>query len=611
MKRPALHLLFILLAALGGALDAETTVETRFNPARLSLGNPAQYIVEIVETNDQTMPEAERISSLPIPDPGALELRNGRTSTSAETRILNGRPEYSRTQSLIIDAIPPRTGSFTIPAYEFTYKGETLRAPAATLEVLERDADAGPATDELVFLEADAPDNLYLGQSVPLHLKLYLNERVRLGDLESFNRTADGFTLSDLPRNPDETIETVDGRRYRVLTWPLALTPIQEGRQDLGFQFSLRALLPDSDRRDPFGRRSPFGGGIFDDFFGRPERINVYTEPHQVEVKPLPEEDRPDSFSGAIGEFTMRVEVDSRNTTEGEPVMLSVEVKGRGNFDRIQGPPLPEDAHWRSYPPESDFEADDDLGLRGTKRFDYVITPQTPGTLRFPPVKFAYFDPVDQTYTELVSRSITVEVAESDTPAPSPAPDREADADAPTEADAPELERTLSPEEALTVPDYRPRPARNLDADPFRAPWFYLLNGLCLLAFLALALTLRHRRRLRSDPDYALLRAARRELNTACADAVQAARAGDADAFFRAAQRAVRLDATTRARRDLRNAELPELEAEYTRLGADDSVNEANRALFAQAHARRFSGRHTDADLAAAQAQLETILNAR
>ena len=157
---------------------------------------------------------------------------------------------------------------------------------------------------------------------------------------------------------------------------------------------------------------------LFDDFFTRSERFSLSTEPRTVEVLALPTAEKPASFTGAIGDFAMQVYTDRNQTQVGEPIMLSVEISGNGNFDRINGPIIPETADWRSYEPESNFQPRiADSALLGTKRFDYVMIPKQAGTLEIPEMRFAYFEPGTQRYTQLSSPAIEIEVSPSDRPA--------------------------------------------------------------------------------------------------------------------------------------------------------------------------------------------------
>lgn len=605
MHRSYRYSLFLLpLIAL--AAQAEITVTAVFNPPRIALGDTAQYVVEIRETSSQQQPDPDPVNSLPIPQAGGLELRNGRTSTSRQTRIINGAAEYSVSQQLIIDAKASGLGRYSIPSYTFEYKGETFRIPDATLQVVERPADAGPTADELIFLRSDAPEQLYVGQTTEIALNLYISDEVRLSGLNSFDRKADGFTVSELPE-ATESSDIVNGRRYRVLSWPLTVTPIRTGTQNLDFEFTLTASLPgQNNRSNPLSRRG-FGGSIFDDFFGRTERFTVYTEPKEVEVRPLPTDGQPDSFSGAIGDFSLQVYTDRRSTQAGEPFMLSVEVAGRGNFDRINGPALAESKDWRSYTPEATFEPSAGASTqRGTKRFDYVLIPQNAGELTIPPVEFAYFDPEDAAYVELSSPPIDIAVSPSDRPTPPP-PSASTEDPASLQPGAAPIARQMSIEEALLTLDYRPRSiSRNL-GNPIQQSGFWVLNGLLATLFLVLAYALRRRRRLAEDPRYADLHAAQKDLR---ASRKAAQSADKADAFYAQAQRAIRLATTCRTGQNHRSAHFEELAQAMQNSGVDSTIIEASRRLFQTADALRFGAQSNQSELDTAKKELERVLNA-
>ena len=89
--------------------------------------------------------------------------------------------------------------------------------------------------------------------------------------------------------------------------------------------------------------------------------------------------------------------------------MLSVEISGRGNFDRIQEPPIEKTSEWRSYSPEVTFQSKNELSLEGTKRFDYVFIARESGQLQLPKIAFSYLDPQTGEYTELISPPIKVD----------------------------------------------------------------------------------------------------------------------------------------------------------------------------------------------------------
>lgn len=584
--------------------SAEISVTAIFNPPRVALGDKAQYVLQIKETDTIRQPEVERVTSLPIPQSGGLELTYSRTGTSQQTSIINGEREYSVTQQLIIDADAPRVGTFTLPSYVFEYKGQTLRAPSASLQVVERGANAGPTTDELIFLKADTPDQLYIGQTTAINLKLYIATNVRLSSLSSFDRSADGFTISELPGS-QETSEIVNGRSYRVLNSTLSITPIQTGPQDLNFQCTVSASLPGQNNRsrDPFGGRG-FGSSLFDDFFTRSERFTLYTKPTTVEVLALPTVDKPASFTGAIGDFAMQVYTDRNQTQEGEPIMLSVEISGNGNFDRINGPTIPETADWRSYEPESNFQPSSaGTDLLGTKRFDYVMIPKQAGTLEIPEIRFAYFEPVAERYTELSSPTIEIEVSPSDRPAAPSGPSTQTTP--PQRTEILPVQQELTVEEALLTLDYLPSSSQQ--TSHWNSPRFWSINAVIAVGLVTTGLVLRRKRRLKEDPTYADQQSAKQELRTTKAAAQQAKAAED---FYAQAQSAIRLAVTYRSGGNHRTANIDTLCGTMLKTGLSEQAISQTRRLFAIADALRFGGRESNSDLAKAKSELKGILKA-
>ena len=592
---------FLILAIWAtSTLNAEIRVSTRFEPARVAAGSTARHIVEIVETDSSTMPSPQRITSLPNPSNGGFTRRNTRTFSAQSTQITNGYRNYSSTQQLIFDAVTSKAGSFTIPSYTFEYKGERLQAPAATLTVIERSADAAPTVDELIFLKTDAPEQLYVGQTTPITLKLYISSNVQLRGRPSYGRTADGFTVSSLPEEFNQSVEMFNGRRYRVYSCPLTITPISAGPQDISFQYTLAAQMPDQRNT----RNSPFGSSsVFDNFFGRTERFNIYTEPKQIQVLTLPTKGRPKSFSGAIGMFKMQVTTDSDSTRVDEPIMLSLKLSGQGNFDRIKSPALPKARGWRNYQPESTFEGDDSQPLKGVKRFDYVFIPEKSGALKLPAVSFSFFDPKVEKYVELTRPALSIKVAPSLRPA---MPTQPIATNTDDSAPAIDLTKALSPDELLLTLDYRPSTGRTIETNLLSSSWFYRLNSAGLLALTISSIWIVRLKKQRQSDDYALISEAKQALKAT----LKASQSSDAATFYRCAQEAIRLATTARVKRNLRSADIAELEAIFKQCNlADDSIEQA-RTLFTAADNHRFSGRSDSADLQSARTQLNTILKA-
>jgi hypothetical protein len=598
MHRLYLYLPILFLTTCASLAQAQVSVRAYFNPPKIAQGSSARYIVEITEKSTQSMPANETVNTLNITPVEGLALRNGRISTSQQTNIINLKNEFSITQTLTVDATPEAVGSYSIAPYNLTYKGDVYIVPSATLEVIERGADAEPSVDELIYLDVVLPESLYLGQIIETELKLYCSANVSIRSLNNFNRTADGYTVSELPDESIESSEFIDGRRYRVYSWPLQITPIRSGSQSIEFEFAISALIPQQrNQRDPMGMRSPFGSSIFDDVFGRAQQINLYTPPTRIEVKPLPLEHQPESFSGAIGDFNLQVFADTKNTSVDEPIMLSLKLSGKGNFDRISGPELPKSASWIHYDPESSFEPKNDSKLEGTKRFDYVFIPQKSGTLELPEVKFSFFDPETEEYVELGSPPIEVSVKPSARgQLPAPTNSKQPTAEAAPSAKAP-VTVEASPEERLLTLNYQPKPSKqSLDRNLLQSTAFWAVNLALAVITVGGYIYIRRHRTYRNSSVYALKEAAKKSQKMAEASIKDAISSSNREAFYEGVQMYIRSYLTRMTGKN----QMASTKSEIKQALIATKATESEQALLAEtlndAELVRFSGGHQKAN---------------
>ena len=96
------------------------------------------------------------------------------------------------------------------------------------------------------------------------------------------------------------------------------------------------------------------------------------TEPVKLVIKPLPVIDRPDDFTGAVGKYTMDVLAKPTKVKVGDPITLTINIRGEGNIQTIGEPLLDSESmkDFKAY----DFEAkvtitDRGYGIKGEKLF--------------------------------------------------------------------------------------------------------------------------------------------------------------------------------------------------------------------------------------------------
>lgn len=139
--------------------------------------------------------------------------------------------------------------------------------------------------------------------------------------------------------------------------------------------------------------------------------LTLKTPPINILVKPLPQKDQPDSFSGAVGHFALDLRVDNRELYRGDPAVVKLIVSGTGNFPLITDPTI----NWPKGTEVSSPQVTENVNrykfpLRGEKIFQYRLDTRTPGTFTIDPIEFSYFDPVSVRYITLHTQPATFTV---------------------------------------------------------------------------------------------------------------------------------------------------------------------------------------------------------
>jgi hypothetical protein len=209
---------------------------------------------------------------------------------------------------------------------------------------------------------------------------------------------------------------SVNGKTYQAQVYKTALTGVKPGKLEL--------VSASQQFRIAFGFSSganPSFGGPFQNY--QEQVVTVKTNGASIEIKPLPIAGRPPNFSGTVGDFTLTASAVPVTTKVGDPITMKVEIKGFGNFDRMETPTLSDRNAWRVYDPSSETTPLDDIGLSATKTFNFPIVPEKKVS-NLPTAEFSYFDPNTEKYVTLKSSPIAVTVEDQPqlTVSPTPTP---------------------------------------------------------------------------------------------------------------------------------------------------------------------------------------------
>src|SRR5438477_6189669 len=531
-----------------------------------------------------------------------LEIRRTGTSQRIEMNNLN------LTSSVIYDytVMPLRAGRFTIPPQTIRVGNNSLRTPALTLNVADspgrssgtrpgRDAAAASASS-LVFAELIVPSKTaYVGEIVPVQIRMGFDPRVRPRLVEPPEITGQGFTAQKLQQSGENT-ETISGRPYEVVTFKTAIAAARAGKFEIGpvkakaqVVVPRRQSAPRSRPRSPFDlldQDDPFSDPFFSNPFSqRGERrdVEIKSEPVALEVKPLPK-NAPPSFSGAIGNFTMTTDAKPKTVQVGDPITITSTISGRGNFDRVNAPVVEDERGWHKYPPSSKFKQDDEVGISGTKTFETVLSPDEKKQA-LPVLAFSYFDPVKEQYVTLRSEPIAITVQGGAAPTQNVAASRPA---SPTPAPATRPAATAKPADILYQLTEQPAATESF-APLYTRPVFWTAQLIPFLALIGLA-GWKIRQAKADNREARRITALQHEL----AERMRKLHRADASPreYYAEASRAVRVKAALASGSRQIDPNVVDAETAADTFGLNGDSRERLRRLFEQSDELQYSGAH-------------------
>ncbi|MBX3241017.1 MAG: protein BatD [Chitinophagaceae bacterium] len=269
-----------------------------------------------------------------------------------------------------------------------------------------------------LFIKVDVnKSSCYEGEPVVASYKLYtrLHSESKISRRPSFN----GFSVYDMvdPTTQPSSVEKLNGKDFNVyLIRKAQLFPLQSGMLELDaaeVENSINFIRAEYAMKDR-GEHLPdilrhFEADKLDHEAIANEKVSIRSNPVTVKVKSLPEENKPASFNGAVGKFSIEANIDKKKVAVNDVATLKVIVKGEGNFCIMNAPPVNWPTAIEAYEPSSkeDF-LKSVVPLRGYKTFQFTFMPKEEGRLMIPPVEFSYFDVDANRYKTLKTDSIEV-----------------------------------------------------------------------------------------------------------------------------------------------------------------------------------------------------------
>ncbi len=387
-----LAVLCLIVTRLGAAPTLTATVE----PLEIRPGGFANYSITI----DGGQPDD--VSDLKLPQ--GVELANPTPSFSNQITIINGVTKSSGVLSWQITST--EAGEHIIPPQELHVGGVPIKTNEAKLVVKDNPNSATAAYDPLLTIEV-AKKQIYVGEVVPVIVNLYVHRRTMLRRVGLIEVPKDNFAIQRFPLQAEESVISMGGIPYRALAFRSTLSALKPGKFKLG-PASTEIILE-------MPSQSGGGGGFNSMFFNQSEARKMHPTCNEIEltVLPLPEADKPKSFTGIVGDFKMSLTADPKSVSVGDPISSEISITGSGNFDTLSAPILTHAEDWKTYPARR-INLDPNTGTPNVDMerhiaFNQVLIPKK-AVKEIPSFEFSFFSPTDKKYVTLRTEPIPITV---------------------------------------------------------------------------------------------------------------------------------------------------------------------------------------------------------
>tara|TARA_R110000751_G_scaffold14621_3_gene47415 strand:- start:62006 stop:63790 length:1785 start_codon:yes stop_codon:yes gene_type:complete len=307
---------------------------------------------------------------------------------------------------------PKQMGTFSINQAKIEIDGQEYKTSPISITVtkaIEKPEDPNDPDyllQEHIHLVAEVSNtNPYLNQPISVVYKLYVSPTVGISNYREIESPVyNGFWSQSMD---DQRIKaqngTYKGEDYRFVTLrKTVLYPQKTGKLVLEpLSLDLTIDVP-TNRRDIFGNR-----------IKTQAHRTITASVRTINVKPLPEEGKPDNFTGAVGDFVFSLTTTKNSLNATESLQAKIEVSGQGNLKLFELPKLTTPSTLEVYEPEHQENVRTNMaGMQGNISDLYTVVPQYKGKFPIPPVSFSYFDLKTETYKQISSDEIVINVLE-------------------------------------------------------------------------------------------------------------------------------------------------------------------------------------------------------
>ena len=363
------------------------------------------------------------------------------TSTSSSFSMVNGSMSHTVKVTYTFALQAFQEGTVHVGAASLTVKGDKISSQPFDIKVVPDDgshasnsgsgygggqgsqggqqqstSDPQVSGKDLFLKLIPSKKSAYVGEQVVLTYKLYTKVPVSSVSLSKMPSYA-GFWTKDISDNNGtlrQSSEYVNGIEYTTAEiQKVIVVPQRSGKLTID-PMTMECVAQIRTERNTGRSQDPFEAFFNDPFFNR-NIVNVKKElssqSFTLDVKSLPENGKPASFAGAVGNYNFKSDIDKTELSTNEAVTVTLTVSGTGNIELLQMPAPVFPPDFEVYDPKVTTSTNvGTQGLMGTKKAEYLAIPRRAGSFTIPAVEFTYFNPSSETYQTVTSEPYEIKV---------------------------------------------------------------------------------------------------------------------------------------------------------------------------------------------------------
>ena len=389
-------ILILFLTISSFVLSAQINFEATVSKSKLALNERLRIDFVMNQNGDNFSP----------PEFDNFQIIGG-PNQSIKTSYVNGERKFSKTYSYFLK--PLKKGKLKINQASIEIDGEIYKS--LQIEVLITDSVKQPSDsitqyyndDDIELRALISKGSPYLNEPITVVYKLYYKAPINISDARETETPKFKDFWSQTIKIPQLKVERdiYKGQNYNVVEWrKVVLYPQKVGELEIS-PLSLNLVLD-----VPTDKRDFFGNVIYDQ-----TSQMISTGMRRIIVKDLPQLGKPDSFSGAVGNFEFDVILNKNSLRATESFQAELKVKGNGNLKLFDLPNILVPNSMELFEPEREELISTNLsGMSGSVSKSFTVIPRFQGNFPIEEVEFSYFDPNTEKYKVLKSPRLTIDV---------------------------------------------------------------------------------------------------------------------------------------------------------------------------------------------------------